>query len=121
MRRLWYVMWKELLELRRDPRLFGVIFIAPVVQLTMLGYAASTDVRDVPVVTVDPGQMGPGICLFGRLQATTRDRCKRLDRRSASQRHRQRPSGSDPSQRSSRYPCQTMATCDIATVAILGP
>ena len=34
MRRLWYVMWKELLELRSDPRLFGVIFIAPVVQFS---------------------------------------------------------------------------------------
>ena len=53
MRRLWYVMWKELLELRQDPRLFAVIFVAPVVQLTMLGYAASTDVRDVPIVVVD--------------------------------------------------------------------
>ena len=53
MRRLWYVMWKELLELRQDPRLFGVIFIAPVVQLAVLGYAATTDVRNVPIVVVD--------------------------------------------------------------------
>jgi drug efflux transport system permease protein len=53
MRRLWYLMWKELLELRQDPRLFSVIFIAPVIQLTMLGYAATTDVKNVPVVIVD--------------------------------------------------------------------
>jgi len=53
MRRLRFIMWKELLELRQDPRLFGVIFVAPVIQLTMLGYAATTDVRDVPVVVVD--------------------------------------------------------------------
>jgi ABC-2 type transport system permease protein len=53
MRRLWYVMWKELLELRQDPRLFGIIFIAPVIQLTMLGYAATTDVKNVPIVVVD--------------------------------------------------------------------
>ena len=53
MRRLWYVMWKELLELRQDPRLFGVIFIAPIVQLTFLGYAATTDVKNVPIVVVD--------------------------------------------------------------------
>ena len=46
MRRLWYLMWKELLELRQDPRLFGVIFIAPIVQLTFLGYAATTDVQE---------------------------------------------------------------------------
>ncbi len=53
MRRLWYLMWKELLELRQDPRLFGVIFIAPIVQLTFLGYAATTDVKHVPIVVVD--------------------------------------------------------------------
>src|SRR6185503_16474672 len=53
MRRLWYLMWKELLELRQDPRLFGVIFLAPVIQLTFLGYAATTDVKNVPIVVVD--------------------------------------------------------------------
>jgi ABC-2 type transport system permease protein len=53
MKRILYVMWKEVLELRQDPRIFGVIFIAPVVQLTVLGYAATTDIRNVPVVVVD--------------------------------------------------------------------
>lgn len=52
-RRLLFVMWKELIELRQDPRLFGIIFFAPVVQLTVLGYAASTDVTNVPMVLVD--------------------------------------------------------------------
>jgi len=53
MRRIFYVMWKEVIELRQDPRIFGIIFIAPVVQLAVLGYAATTDVRDVPIVIVD--------------------------------------------------------------------
>ena len=53
MRRLRYLMIKELLELRQDPRLFGILFIAPVVQLTVLGYAATTDVKNVPVVIAD--------------------------------------------------------------------
>ena len=53
MRRALHLMRKELLELRRDPRLFGIVIIAPLIQLTMLGYAATTDVRDVPVVVVD--------------------------------------------------------------------
>ena len=51
--RLLHVMRKELLELRQDPRLFGILFIAPILQLTMLGYAATTDVRNVPVVVAD--------------------------------------------------------------------
>ena len=53
MRRIFYVMWKEVIELRQDPRIFGIIFIAPVVQLAVLGYAATTDVRHVPIVIVD--------------------------------------------------------------------
>ena len=52
-RRVLYVMWKEVLELRQDPRIFGIIFVAPIVQLAVLGYAATTDVRHVPVVIVD--------------------------------------------------------------------
>ncbi len=53
LRRILFVMWKEVLELRQDPRIFGIIFVAPVVQLAVLGYAATTDVRNVPIVIVD--------------------------------------------------------------------
>ena len=53
MRAIWYVMWKEVIELRQDPRIFGIIFVAPVLQLAILGYAATTDVRNVPIVVVD--------------------------------------------------------------------
>jgi len=48
--RLVSLMRKELIELRRDPRLFGIVIVAPLVQLTLLGYAATTDVHDVPLV-----------------------------------------------------------------------
>ena len=53
MQRLQFLVWKEFLELRLNPRLFGVVVVAPIIQLTMLGYAATTDVRDVPVVVAD--------------------------------------------------------------------
>jgi ABC-2 type transport system permease protein len=53
MRRLVHIIRKEFLELRQDPRLFGIVIIAPIIQLTMLGYAATTDVRNVPIVVVD--------------------------------------------------------------------
>ncbi len=70
MRRLWYVMWKELLELRQDPRLFGIIFFAPVVQLTMLGYAATTDVKNVPLVIVDQDRSPASRELISRFDAS---------------------------------------------------
>jgi ABC-2 type transport system permease protein len=52
-RRVLHLMKKELLELRRDPRLFGVVILAPIIQLNVLGYAATTDVKDIPIAIVD--------------------------------------------------------------------
>jgi ABC-2 type transport system permease protein len=52
-RRVATLIWKEFLELRQTPRLLVLIIIAPLLQLTMLGYAATTDVRNVPIVVVD--------------------------------------------------------------------
>ena len=48
-----FLIWKELIELRQDPRLFGIVIMAPILQLFMLGYAATTDVRNVPIVVAD--------------------------------------------------------------------
>ena len=53
MRRLLFLVWKELLELRQDRRMLPIVFVAPVLQLIVLGYAATTDVRHVPMVIVD--------------------------------------------------------------------
>jgi len=53
MRRTLFLIRKELIELTRDPRLFGIVIIAPILQLTVLGYAATTDVWNVPVVVAD--------------------------------------------------------------------
>ena len=44
---------KELRQIFRDPRLRRVIFIAPMVQLLLFGYAVSTDVRNVATLVVD--------------------------------------------------------------------
>jgi ABC-2 type transport system permease protein len=66
MRRVWYVMWKEVIELRQDPRIFGIIFIAPVLQLAILGYAATTDVRNVPIVIVDTDRSAASQDLISR-------------------------------------------------------
>jgi ABC-2 type transport system permease protein len=44
---------KELRQLLRDPRSKRVIFVAPIVQLMMFGYAVNTDVRNVATAVVD--------------------------------------------------------------------
>ena len=52
-RRIRTLIWKEFLELRQTPQLLGLVIVAPIIQLTMLGYAATTDVKHVPIVVVD--------------------------------------------------------------------
>ncbi|HEY4715630.1 MAG TPA: ABC transporter permease, partial [bacterium] len=40
---------KEFILLRRDRRMYPILFIAPIVQLILFGYAATFDVKNVPV------------------------------------------------------------------------
>ena len=70
MQRLRRLVWKEFLELRQNPRLFGIVIVAPILQLTMLGYAATTDVKDVPVVIADGDRTGQSRSLIARFDAS---------------------------------------------------
>jgi ABC-2 type transport system permease protein len=47
------IIWKEFVQLRRDPRLFPVLFLSPILQLLLLGYAADLDVKHIPSVICD--------------------------------------------------------------------
>ncbi|MCJ7441093.1 MAG: ABC transporter permease [Thermoanaerobaculaceae bacterium] len=47
------ILVKELLQLRRDPKILPILFIAPVIQLTLLGYAATTDIKRVELAVCD--------------------------------------------------------------------
>jgi len=69
-RRVRHLARKEFLELRQDPRLFGIVVMAPLIQLTLLGYAATTDVRDVPVVVVDQDRSAASRDLIARFDAS---------------------------------------------------
>jgi len=51
--RLSYVIRREVLSLRRDGARLRLLIVAPVLQLILFGYAATNDVRDVPVAVCD--------------------------------------------------------------------
>jgi ABC-2 type transport system permease protein len=70
MRRVLHLMRKELLELRDDPRLFGIVIMAPIIQLMVLGYAATTDVKDIPIVIVDSDRSTASRALVHRFAAS---------------------------------------------------
>jgi ABC-2 type transport system permease protein len=69
-RRVLFLIWKELIELRQDPRLLGVVVVAPILQLVMLGYAATTDIRNVPVVVSDADRSAASRDLIARFSAS---------------------------------------------------
>jgi ABC-2 type transport system permease protein len=56
MKTIYHIIVKEFLQLRRDRRMFGLSFMAPVIQLMLLGYAATTDVKEIPMLICDQDQ-----------------------------------------------------------------
>jgi ABC-2 type transport system permease protein len=51
--RISLIIWKEFLQLRRDPLLLRLILIMPIVQLIFFGYVVSADVRNLATAVVD--------------------------------------------------------------------
>jgi ABC-2 type transport system permease protein len=70
MRRMLFMIWKELLELRADPKLLRMLLAAPILQLGVLGYAATTDVKNVPVVVADADRTPASRDLIERFDAS---------------------------------------------------
>lgn len=51
--RLMPIIRKEFIHIIRDPRTLAVMFIMPLMQLILLSYAATSDVRDIPLAVYD--------------------------------------------------------------------
>ncbi len=53
MRRIIELVRKEFIQTLRDKRMIGLIFVAPLLQLIMLGYAVTTDVKHIALCVWD--------------------------------------------------------------------
>lgn len=53
MKTILHFIKKEFLQFRRDPKMFGIILIAPIVQLLLLGYAVNFNLKTVHTVVMD--------------------------------------------------------------------
>jgi ABC-2 type transport system permease protein len=51
--RVFQLVMKEFRQVLRDRRMKGVIFVAPVLQVLLFGYAVSTDVRETRLIVLD--------------------------------------------------------------------
>jgi len=68
---LWRVIVKEFLQLKQDHKMIPVIFVAPVVQVLVFGFAVNTDVTMVPTVLVDQDQTAASRDLVSRFTRST--------------------------------------------------
>jgi len=51
--RLRSLIRKEFLQIRRDPRTLILVIVIPIMQMFLLGYSATNDVRNVPLILLD--------------------------------------------------------------------
>ncbi len=66
MSRISHIVRKEFIQLRRDPKLVPILFIAPLLQLLLLGYAANLDVKDIPTLVCDQDRTPESRALISR-------------------------------------------------------
>ena len=70
--------------MRRDRRTMALLFMVPLLMLTVFGYAARFDVKDIPTAVVGPGSaealkaLGPGFDVVRRLPAGDEAAARRL-------------------------------------------
>jgi ABC-2 type transport system permease protein len=53
MKTILHIIRKEFLQIRRDKRMLALSIFAPVIQLILLGYAATTDIKEIPMLLVN--------------------------------------------------------------------
>jgi len=51
--RIKHMLIKEFIQVFRDPKMKGVIFVMPILQVLVFGYAVTTDVKHVPTAVYD--------------------------------------------------------------------
>jgi len=68
--RIYAILSKELIQLKRDKMTFGLIVMLPLIQLMLFGYAISTNVRHIPVGVVDQSNSALSRILTQTISAT---------------------------------------------------
>jgi ABC-2 type transport system permease protein len=54
--RIAHVVWKELVQMRRDRRMFGLVMMMPLLELMIFGYVVATDVDHISLAVCDYSQ-----------------------------------------------------------------
>ncbi|WP_100914163.1 ABC transporter permease [Pseudoalteromonas spongiae] len=68
--RIFSIVKKELLQLKRDKTTFAMVVMIPLVQLLLFGFAINTQIRDIPVAVVDQSNSALGRVLTQTVEAS---------------------------------------------------
>ena len=68
--RIYAILSKELVQLKRDHMTFGMVVMIPLIQLMLFGYAINTNIREIPVAVVDHSETGLSRVLIQTINAT---------------------------------------------------
>ncbi len=68
--RLFAITRKEFIHILRDPRTLGVMFLIPIVQLVLLGFAATTDIRHLNTAVYDADRSAQSRALIEAYRAS---------------------------------------------------
>ncbi len=68
--RIYAVLSKELVQLKRDRMTFGMVVMIPLIQLLLFAFAINTNVRHIPVGLVDDSQSAISRILMQTVEAT---------------------------------------------------
>jgi len=68
--RIFSIIRKEFIQISRDPRTLAITFIMPIMLLFLLGYAATNDVRNVPLAVLDQSKSQQSRALLNAFRAT---------------------------------------------------
>ena len=65
--RVWPMLWKEFIQMRRDRLTLALIIGMPALQLLLFGYAVQTDVRHQPTVVLDESRTSESRALISTI------------------------------------------------------
>src|ERR1700694_507462 len=51
--RIWSIVFKEFIQIRRDPRTLAIVLVMPLMQLILFGYAINTTVDHIATIVLD--------------------------------------------------------------------
>jgi len=67
--RLFAIIRKEFIQIFRDKRTLVLILVIPIMQLFLLGYSATSDVRDIPIAIFDQSRSAESRVLVDAFRA----------------------------------------------------